>query len=186
MSIQRVNEIPAGAAAVKLNPKYFVTRDGRVYSAMKDQKVLLRPGINNLGYQKVMIRTMEGGAKCMSVHRLVAEAFVPNLENKPEVNHKDLDKLNNHDTNLEWMTHRENLAHARAAMGNWSPKNNPKTCTAMVAFPLWPEKKEERLEFNSMRVACDHFGKKYATFAPVICRALRKGWMAYGYFWRKA
>jgi hypothetical protein len=56
------------------------------------------------GYMYVILSNCDRG-KTFSVHRLVAKAFVPNLENNPLVNHKDEDKANNNAENLEWCTH---------------------------------------------------------------------------------
>lgn len=102
-------------------PGYVVSDDGHVYRlarkdstgrqlAFKEVSVLRGSG----GYPQVML-TKDGKQYCRSVHRLVAEAFVPNPDNLPTVNHEDLDKLNNSASNLTWMTQGDNNRHARGA-----------------------------------------------------------------------
>ena len=63
------------------------------------------------GYKKVEL-VKNGQRKSIRVHRLVAQAFIPNPENKLEVNHIDGNKTNNHVENLEWVTSSENTIHA--------------------------------------------------------------------------
>jgi len=65
-----------------------------------------RKGYHRAGLNKDSKRKYEG------IHRLVAKLFIENPENKPEVNHMDGDKSNNHYTNLEWVTRSENMKHA--------------------------------------------------------------------------
>lgn len=64
------------------------------------------------GYLCVSLCLKNGGRKMYKVHRLVAQSFIHNTENKPQVNHKDGNKLNNNVENLEWATSSENNIHA--------------------------------------------------------------------------
>lgn len=89
----------------KKNPKYKVNCNGDVLGVKGN---LLKGFIHPKGYKHVFL----GNGDCSKVHRLVAEAFIPNPENKPEVNHIDGNKLNNHVSNLEWCTRLENMQHA--------------------------------------------------------------------------
>lgn len=68
---------------------------------------ILKPVINGRGYLQVCL-CKNGKVKKFTVHRLVAEAFLPNPDNLPEVNHKDENKLNNVVSNLEWCNSKYN------------------------------------------------------------------------------
>lgn len=72
---------------------------------------VMKPGSNPNGY-KIATLNKEAKIKYYSVHRLVANAFIENIDNLPQINHKDCDKTNNCVNNLEWCTPSENLLHA--------------------------------------------------------------------------
>lgn len=66
--------------------------------------------VNSSGYyQSVLV--LDGVKKTMKAHRIIAETFIPNPENKEQVNHKNGNKLDNRLENLEWMTREENIQH---------------------------------------------------------------------------
>jgi len=89
--------------------RYEVSDCGLVKSLKHN--IILAPGMDTYGYPQVGIYLNDVRFN-RKVHRLVAEAFIPNPENKPEINHKDGNKINNDVKNLEWSTTKENIDHA--------------------------------------------------------------------------
>jgi len=92
---------------------YKVSNYGRVYSCPRcgTKGGILKQCVDRYGYLKVILYR-NGKPYYFKVHRLVAMAFIPNLENKPTVNHKDNNRQNNMVDNLEWTTMAENLDHS--------------------------------------------------------------------------
>ncbi len=91
-------------------PRYFIYSDGRVYS--NKSKKFLKPGLCSRGYEFVNLWNIDKKPKMHMNHRLVACHYIPNIDNKPTVNHKDSNKRNNNINNLEWATHSENILHS--------------------------------------------------------------------------
>lgn len=89
------------------NPEYWVSCIGDIYSEYSRR--ILQGTITKRGYRHMKIR----GAMYMA-HRMVGWAWVSNPDKKPFINHIDGNKLNNHPSNLEWVTCKENLQHAWA------------------------------------------------------------------------
>lgn len=93
-------------------PDYTVSNCGKVLSyKIHNVGVLLNTSLNKNGYAKLHLTNYLGKPKNVSLHRIVALAFIPNPFNLPQVNHKDGDKLNNNAQNLEWSTNLDNQKH---------------------------------------------------------------------------
>lgn len=91
---------------------YMIDKQSNIYS--KSKKIILNQTLNNGYYYRVNLckNNKDKEYKILSVHRLVALAFLENPQNKKFVNHKDGDKSNNSLSNLEWVTSSENQQHA--------------------------------------------------------------------------
>lgn len=88
----------------------IVNRSDTGYS-LKYSGQIIKQTLDKRGYENVYL-SINSKSKRYRVHRLVAMAFLDNPENKPQVNHKDGNKQNNHVNNLEWSTDEENRNHA--------------------------------------------------------------------------
>lgn len=87
-------------------PNYLISDTGVVTDSLGK----LRKQYITDGYAQVSLG-VDGKYSLEYVHRLVAKAFIPNPDNKPQVNHKDSNRTNNHVDNLEWVTNQENTIH---------------------------------------------------------------------------
>jgi len=106
---------------IKDFPNYSVSNFGNVKNNKTNRIMKLNV---KCGYYHISLNN-NTDKKTFKVHRLVALAFIENTHNKPEVNHKDKNKLNNNINNLEWMTRKENNQHKTIGLIYNSNKNKP-------------------------------------------------------------
>lgn len=140
-----------------------VSNYGRVKSNLRDGRIL-KTSTDNKGYHRLRM-TIKRKRYAFKIHRLVAEAFIPNPENKPQVNHIDGNKSNNKVSNLEWVTNIENAHHAikndlwgnvyKASQAANEAKKKP-----IIAQNI---KTGECIEFESICKAQDYVGSRHIT-----------------------
>lgn len=160
---------------IKNADNYEVSNYGQVRN--KTTQYILKPRICKTGYYQVSIR-LNGLSKFKNqyIHRLVAEAWLPNPESKPSVNHKDGDKNNNCVDNLEWMTYAEQQAHRTDILGKkniGSPKRVGQYTKDNELIKIYDSVEDAAASFGKSRVNIDsaiHHRKNQQT--------------AYGYIWK--
>ena len=167
---------------------YKIYEDGRVESYKdnhgnihNEPKKVLKGYPNTKGYLLVDLRPK----RAIKIHRLVACAFIDNPFNKPQVNHIDGNKNNNHCNNLEWVTNSENQIHAnkiglrKPAKGedNYQYNSEHKNCKKVRQLTL---DGEEVSVFNSLAMAGRSIGKGYSLISG-CCNG--KCQTAYGFRW---
>ena len=144
---------------------YQVSNKGRV----RNTQSILKTFECGSGYREIILTKCHKRTPKL-IHRLVAEAFLPNTESKREVNHKDGNKHNNDVSNLEWVTPSENQSHSRKVLGSKS-------------FQRRVICEELQQTFESIKEASDAFGLK----SPLIWKCCNgKQITTGGYHWRYA
>ena len=136
---------------------YFISNLGNVKRFKNNKFTLLKGGVDTGGYN---YHNIDG--KYISKQRLVALNFIPNPENKPCVNHIDGIKSNNTISNLEWVTHRENMEHASRTglISGLSKGRNPQAKRVINI--------KTKEIFDCAASACEVTNLKYSTFLAML------------------
>ena len=156
-----------------------VSAEGKVRSLLSGTPRILKTSIDNKGYHRIRV-TIEREKKTFKLHREVAKAFIPNPDNKPQVNHKDGNKNNNSATNLEWVTNKENCNHA-IKNGLWdsviegSRKENESRRKPIIGHYVGENQAYSRY-FKSIAEAERYIGSRHITDVLKGKRRQVKGW----------
>lgn len=133
--------------------KYIIDRTGNVYNSISKRR--LKPVLSSGGYYRITLQLGNGEYAHPAIHRLVALAFIPNPENKPDVNHKDGNKSHNYVENLEWVTKSENIRHAfkTGLMNHQGSKNARAKLDEKIVHLIWDDIHDDKNSKKMIEIA---------------------------------
>lgn len=149
---------------------YYVSEDGNVYRKWDcGYKKMKQSKIHNRNYYRSNL-SINGKKVSYLTHRMVAECFIPNPDNKPEVNHDDGNGLNNHISNLIWSTTIENREHAiENKLHSRGENHGSKKLTNLIV-----KKIQEEYQFKSKDCNTNSLSKKYDVNQSTIYNIIKK------------
>lgn len=116
-------------------PDYDVSNTGKIYSKRKQK--IMSPKTDRYGYKCLALIDRDKIKKYFTAHRLVANTFIPNPKNKPQVNHINFDRADNRVENLEWSTAKENIHHTHNHNRNADIKGEKNPMAKQHPYEVW-------------------------------------------------
>lgn len=153
---------------IKGFPGYAITDDGKVISYKYKEPRIMKTWYQKSGYENIKL-CKENTTYHFLVHRLVAEAFIPNPNNLPEVNHKDKNRQNNCVENLEWTNRINNLYDSYSTM---TPTRNFRECVLIKE-----EDNTSIKSFQSVKAAAEYANEMFGCSIS----GMRKNYKSRGY-----
>ena len=161
---------------------YYISSLGRVLSTNKNNKTIKSRLINDKGYYYVVF-SKKSKKHRFTIHRLVAEAFIPRIDGKNVVNHMDENKLNNSLSNLEWCTNEYNLSYGTAIERSRKSKiNHPSLSVKISQYEI-----DGRYiaTYDSIREVCrDNNSFSYSSILAAVSSKNKECKCANGYYWK--
>jgi hypothetical protein len=141
-----------------------VPRRGQSQRIRVERQTILRPYVHTNGYLRINL----GRGRRKYLHRLVAEAFIPNPDQKPYVDHVDGDRKNNTVTNLRWVTAQENCIFGGLRHGWEAQKAGSKTRRVHSL------RAEEYIQLRKEGISLREIGRRYSTSHSAISKAIKE------------